>query len=93
MEFQTTFMEDFRIANCFGIDAVKDTFNRAFNEWKDNVVYGTELCIVLNIYCWHYCDTNPELSNLYAEYYYKVRDYCLDNYKGEDFQYFWSRTD
>ena len=24
------------------------TFNRAFNEWKSNVDYVTELCMVLN---------------------------------------------
>ena len=30
----TTFFEDFSIADNFGVDAIKDTYNRAFNEWK-----------------------------------------------------------
>lgn len=32
----STFTADFAIANSFGVEAVEDTFNRAFNEWKDN---------------------------------------------------------
>ena len=34
-EMQTTFWQDFSIADRFGIDAVKDTYNRAFKEWKN----------------------------------------------------------
>lgn len=37
-EMQTTFWQDFTIADAFGIDAIKDTFNRAFKEWKDNYI-------------------------------------------------------
>ena len=32
----TSFWEDFSIADKFGIKAVKDTYNRAFKEWKCN---------------------------------------------------------
>ena len=45
---RTTFWQDFSIADAFGGDAVTDTFHRAFNEWKDNCVYITELVMVLN---------------------------------------------
>lgn len=48
-ETQTTFWQDFTIAECFGDDAIIDTFLRAFNEWKNNVVYLTELIMVLTI--------------------------------------------
>ena len=30
----TTFFEDFSIAEVFGVDAVRETYNRAFKEWK-----------------------------------------------------------
>lgn len=40
---KTTFWQDFSIADRFGADAVKDTFNRAFAEWKTDHVYLTEL--------------------------------------------------
>ena len=36
-ELQTTFWNDFSIADRFGLSAIQDTFNRAFKEWKENV--------------------------------------------------------
>lgn len=33
-ELQTTFGDDFSIADRFGLSAIQDTFNRAFEEWK-----------------------------------------------------------
>lgn len=94
MEWKTTFAQDFNIANRFGKDAIKDTFDRAFSEWKDNVVYCTELCIVMNLYCWDFYENgNEEISKIYADYYYQVRDYALDHFKGEDFTYFYRMTD
>ena len=45
---QTTFWEDFSIADPFGLEAVQDTFNRAFEEWKSDHIYLTELVLVLN---------------------------------------------
>ena len=33
-EVNTTFWEDFSIAERFGLSAIQDTFNRAFKEWK-----------------------------------------------------------
>ena len=47
-KFKTTFWNDFTIADKFGTDAVQDTFNRAFAEWRSNVIYLTEFVIVLN---------------------------------------------
>ena len=37
-EEKTTFAMDFDIADRFGASAVKDTFNRAFNEWKSDYI-------------------------------------------------------
>lgn len=93
-EMQTTFWMDFCIAELFGVAGVQDTFNKVFNEWKDLVVYGTELAIVMNLKCWYWYDKgNMELSQIYHDYYYQVRAYCLDHYKGEDFEYYWRNTD
>lgn len=91
---QTTFWQDFSIADVFGTDAVKDTFNRAFPEWKHDVVYLTELVMVLNHKCWHhYYQNNIEMFKLYRTLYEKANDYALDNLKGEDFDYFFRITD
>lgn len=45
---QTTFWEDFSIADRFGKSAVLDTFKRAFAEWKTDYKYLTEMVLVLN---------------------------------------------
>lgn len=53
-ELQTTFWEDFSIADRFGLSAIQDTFKRAFEEWKNNYKYLTELILVLNHKIWQY---------------------------------------
>ena len=93
-EFSTTFWSDFSIADAFGVNAVKDTYKRAFKEWKDDYKYLTDLVIVLNHKCWqHYEKGNTELSMLYEKYYYEAHEYALDNLKGEEFDYYFRMTD
>lgn len=41
-EMQTTFWQDFSIADKFGISAIEDTYERAFKEWKDNYIYNNK---------------------------------------------------
>lgn len=41
-EEKTSFWKDFEIANNFGMEAVKDTFERAFNEWRDDYIYDPQ---------------------------------------------------
>ena len=62
-ELQTTFWEDFSIADRFGLSAIQDTFKRAFEEWKNNYKYLTELILVLNHKIWQYYETKPEFCD------------------------------
>lgn len=91
----TTFWDDFAIAEKFGgISGVKDTFNRAFKEWKGNYKFLTELVIVLNRRCWMYYNKGQQsLSDVYSKLYNKARDYALDNLEGEEFDYYYQLTD
>lgn len=50
----TTFWNDFSVADAFGTSAVADTFKRAFEEWKGNYKYLTELVMVLNHKIWQW---------------------------------------
>ena len=61
----TTFWEDFSIADKYGIVGVKDTYRRAFNEWKDDYKFFTELTLVLNHKIWQHYESNRELAALY----------------------------
>lgn len=93
-KFTTTFWEDFSIADAFGIRAIKDTYKRAFKEWKTDYRYLTDLVMVLNHKCWqHYEVGNEEYSRLYSDLFYKAQEYAYDNLKGEELSYFIRVTD
>ena len=94
-EMTTTFWMDFSIADAFGANAVKDTFNRAFNEWKSNHVYLTELVITLNLKNQQHFAKNGrcELSRLYNELWEQADNYACENLKGEELNFFYRITD
>lgn len=90
----TTFYKDFSIADRFGLKAVKDTYNRALKEWKTEYKYMTELVMVLNWKCWqHYRENNRELSKLYSDLFGELSDWCFENLKGNELEYFIRTTD
>ena len=89
----TTFWEDFSIADAFGKDAIQDTFNRAFNEWKGNYKYLTELVRVLNHKIWQWYEENDEYGRLYNDLWERADYYACENLKGEELSYFYSTTD
>lgn len=92
-EMKTTFYQDFSIADKFGASAVRDTFNRAFNEWKGNYIYLTELVMVLNWKIFAHYEKNDELATLYNELWEESDAYALDNLQGEELNYFIRVTD
>lgn len=93
-EFKTTFWSDFSIADMFGKNAIKDTFSRAFKEWKSNYEYLTELVIVLNWKLWQHYDTgNEDYARLYDELWKKADEYAVENLKDEELSYFLRVTD
>ena len=96
-DLTSTFTGDFNIAEDLGgVAAVEDTFKRAFAEWKHDVRYLANLAMVTNHKSWQHAEGNPELSRLYAECYYAVRDfvYADDSPLSEaDIRYFFEVTD
>lgn len=92
-EMKTTFYQDFSIADKFGASAVRDTFNRAFNEWKGNYIYLTELVMVLNWKIFAHYEKNDNLATLYNELWEEADAYALDNLKDEELKYFIRVTD
>lgn len=93
-EFKTTFWQDFTIADLFGKNAIRDTFRRAFAEWKDNYIYLTELVIVTNWKIWeHYELGRIEVAKIYDEIWKKASDYAINNLKDEELAYYLEVTD
>lgn len=89
-----TFFMDFTIADAFGKYAIQDTFDRAFNEWKDDYEYLTALVIALNHKIWqHYEEGSDGYAKLYNDLWEKADAYACDNLKGEELAYFYRETD
>ena len=86
---KTTFWDDFTIADVFGKEAIEDTYERAFTEWKSNYEFLTEFVLVLNWKCWeHYEKGDTETSEIYSNLYYKADGYALDNLKDNELDYY-----
>lgn len=90
---QTTFWMDFSIADRFGVSAIKDTFERAFNEWKNNHIYLTELVMVLNHKIWQHNENNAVLAELYNNLWEQADGYATTYLEGEELSYFYRITD
>lgn len=93
-ELKTTFWRDFTFADMFGAEAIEDTFYRAFNEWKNNVVYVTELAMVMSWKaCFYHNKRNEEAMLLYSRLYQTVDEWCMNNLKDKDLTYYIKTTD
>lgn len=92
-EEKTTLWSDFSIADRFGVNAIKDTYKRAFKEWKSNHIYLTELVMVLNHKIWQWYESRPDYGVLYDELWRKAHEYALDHLKGDEITYYLQTTD
>lgn len=92
-EPKTTFWQDFSIADMFGIDAIKDTYNRAFKEWKNDYIYLTELIMVLNWKIYQYYEKNDEYARIYNDLWVCSDEYAVNHLKDEELSYYIRTTD
>lgn len=93
-ETMTTFWEDFSIAERFGVDAVKDTYERAYEEWRSDYKYLTELVMVLNWKLWfHHEEGNHVLAEVYNDLWSQADEYACENLEGNELTYFFETTD
>lgn len=90
---KTTFWQDFSIADMFGVDAIIDTYNRAFSEWKNNCEFFTELSMVLNWKIFEHYEHNESLAKIYDKLWKQINDWAFDNLEGEDLRYYVRTTD
>ena len=96
-EPQTTFWNDFTIAEQFGLDAIRDTFDRTMNEWKDNYIYLTELVMYMNWNLWYWDGAGTKSSEKFAELYRELFEeadlYAIDHLKDDELSYFLRTVD
>ena len=86
----TTFFGDFTVAEPFGIEAVKDTFKRCMESWKDSYKYLTELVMVLNHkgWMWYEKDKESEFAKFYFSAFEEAKSYGYDHLKGDELRFF-----
>ena len=92
-ECKTTFWMDFSIAESFGELAVVDTYKRAFRAWKKDVVYLTELVMVLNHKIWEHHGNYKHFAELYDTLWRQASEYAETHLKGDDLRYYLDTTD
>lgn len=87
---QTTFWNDFCIADVIGENSIRDTFDRAFNNNQNNVIYFTELVLVLNHKMWYFFEKKQmAFAQLYNELFEKANNWAVRNLKGKELEYFY----
>lgn len=92
-KFETTFWEEFSIADQYGPEGVLEHYNLVFDRWKDNLKYLTELVLVLNwkIYQWYQVDDT--LGMTYDELWKRADGFAMDTLKEEDLHKYLSALD
>lgn len=89
----TTFYTDFSIADWYGVNAIKDTAKRAFQSWKTDYKFVTELIMVLNWKIWEHHGHNDAYAKLYNDLWIQLDDWAMDNLTGEALSYYLQTTD
>ena len=85
----TTFFEDFSIADKYGMDAIKETYQRIFREWKHQYKYVAELSLILNWKIWeHNGAKDYDVAKLYNDLWAKTDNWAINNFKGSELTYF-----
>ena len=92
-EMKTTFWSDFTIADKFGIEAIRDTYTRAFEEWRKNIEYITELVIVFNHKIWEWYEKDEEMARVYNDLWEELDNWVFENFSEKEIQYFLKITD
>lgn len=88
-----TFPQDFTIADMFWISAIKDTYERAFNEWKDDIKYMTALSMALNHKIFEWYKKDKKTAQVYNDLFIECDDYIHENFKWDDLTYYFRVTD
>ena len=93
-EPQTTFYEDFSIADHFGASAIKDTYRRGIETAKAlGYVYLTEFVMALNWKIWEHYESNEPIARLYNDLWEKAREYAETTLQGDELSYYYRTTD
>ena len=87
-KFESTFWEEFSIAEDYGSEGVRDHWNLVFEQWKGNIKYLTELVLVLNLKLFIWFKVDDDLGKMYEQLWMETDGYALETLKGDDLHYY-----
>lgn len=91
---QTTFYEDFSIADMFGVSAIKDTYRRGLENAKFlGYVYLTEFVMALNWKIWEHCEQNSRYAQVYNDLWEQATEIATTTLQGDELMYYYRTTD
>lgn len=91
---KTTYYTDFGIAEPFGLDAIRDTYDTAVKHWGNNIEWMTEIVMVLNWKIWeHFHSGHDALARFYDGLWREASQYVREHFSGDDLAYYYEMTD
>ena len=87
-KFESTFWEEFSIAENYGPDGVREHYDLVFSQWKDNIKFLTELVLVLNLKLFIWFKVDDDLGKMYEDLYVDADAYALSSFEGDDLHYY-----
>ena len=83
-ERKTTFFADLSIAECYGVEAVCDTYKRVMDSWGDDLEFMCEWVIALNQKIWQHYESNQSIGQVYDMLWRSADEHCMNHFKGDD---------
>lgn len=79
-ELYTTFGMDFSIADAFGVEAIKDTYENGLEYALSDARYFAEFVMVLNHKIWQWYQVNEEIARVYDTLWRKADNMINDDH-------------
>lgn len=90
-ETKTTFYMDISIAECYGIEYIKKSYNDIIESWMDDYKFIAEFILVLNTKAWEWDARRSKGLNIpegivgvYSDLFYDLKDKVFDHYKDNE---------
>lgn len=91
----STFYGDLTIADCYGKDAIKDTFNNVVASWLGSYKMFTEFIMCLNYKIWAWYEKDEDIARLYDYLWKQAEGFFFAKYEENEevMDYYYSVTD
>ena len=91
----TTFFSDLSIAEVYGINAIRETYENVSNSWIGDYKFFTEFIMSLNWKIWEWYDRDDRVARVYDDLWRKAEALFLHRYEDDEkvMTYYYEVTD